>query len=368
MTRDGRDSSRMSYVSEQEHSGLARPVSGPMKRLSRLTRSSLTWSNELWTDGPPSPRSIADGAFEREMLGGLDGRLAEKSRVLLRNRGHGMMRAGGEGRELGRGVEDVRLRQEHVERSVVQMPMLEGEVGGGGGGGAGAAGVGRGAVFCELRDLYVIMMSMEMRKYDLGVGDVRALFEWFVMFERFVRIYLWVSERWLFEGVGGAAERRREKRRIVEGLVRVEGMRRVMMGGCMKGLQELRGRVDDMSMKVVRYMNEEVAVLGGVEAGRVEEGLRNVMEEIRGMAGGKEVLGILGRGGGARWVRGVCGKWDARWLWGVVDRHSSYVRAFARAEKEYKEFYKALSRLVDEELRGIRERRAGGRVRGEDGQ
>lgn len=368
-----------SYFTDNNDVPLAR-VLPRRDRFARIT-SSLTWSqHDSMAEAGPSTRSLGDADFAHKVLKTGHGHVTRvKCSQMLKGRILGTMGVEGEGKELGRGVEDVRVRQEHVERGVIGMPVLmgdEGDVRDMETGGNGLEIVRR-AFLTELRDLYTIVGSMKVRQFDVGIGDVRGLFEWFVMFERFLRIYFVVSERWIYEEsgidewaglegyIGGEQRRKKEKRRIVGLVDKVWRMKRMLEAvgegeGMRKGVGELGRRVDEMTMGLVRYLKEEV------EVGKVLEGrgmmagvVQGMVRDMREMEGGKEGVVIVSRGLGkggemGRWLRQMLGgRGGRRWLWAVVDGHMGFVREFERAQKEYVAMYRGLSGLVDEQIRRI---------------
>lgn len=380
-SNDAVQSLGVSYFTDCNDVPLAR-VLPRRDRLLRIT-SSLTWSqHDSTAEAGPSTRSLGDLDFAQQLLKTGQTRVGwVKCSQMLKGRIVGTMGVEGEGMELGRGVEDVRVRQEHVERGVISMPALmedEGEVGDMETWGNGLEVVRR-AFLAELRDLYTIMGSMRMRQFDLGIGDVRGLFGWFVMFERFLRVYFVVSERWVYEetgvdewagleGIVGGEGRKEEKKKIVSMAEKVWGVKRMLEAvrggeGMRKGLGVLGKRVDEMTMGLVRYVKEEVEVgkvlegkgmIGSVMRGMVEE-----MKEMKEMEGGKESVVIVSRGlgkGGEKsgWLKRVLGgRGGKKWLWRVMDAHLGFVREFERAQKEYVAMYVGLSGLVDEQIRHI---------------
>lgn len=380
-SNDGMDSVATSYFTDGNDVPLAR-VLARRERFGRIA-SSLTWSHhESGTEAGVSTRSLGEVEFVHEMLE--TGRPREtwvRCSQMFKGRIMGTMGVEGEGKELGRGVEDVRLRQEHVDGGVIRMPALMGEEKGGQEGGEAGNGleVVREAMLAELRDLYTIVGSMETRRFDIGMGDVRGLFGWFGMFERFVRVYFAVSERWVYEEtgidewgavegcVGGERGRKKEKRKIVGLMNKVWGMKRVLEaaeGGevLRHGLGRVRSRVDGMTMCLVRYMKAEAEVgralqERGMMAG-VTRGLATEMRKVE--EGGRESVVVMSRGlergGGemARWVGQVLGgRGGRRWLWRVVDGHVAFVREFEKAHAEYVALYRALCALVDEQMHAI---------------
>lgn len=286
------------------------------------------------------------------------------------------------GFRLPRSVEDVRRRQEHVERRLVQMPVLLSDdirtsstlrfVS-----------IVRNATLSELRDLYRIVSSLDARKFDIRAADVKAMFEWFATFENFVRLYLTISEKELYDttdidewaslqGNISKTKRKAEKKRIIALCDKVEEMKRKMIAehkSCLRHLQELHKRVDQFTMRLVRFLNEEVEQVPAHLERKfspivIENLFISMTREIRNAENGKDMVVLMARGTGANsltmtsWVRAMCGSVNkmtaAIWIRKFIDRHVNYAVLFENAEQEYREMYNVLSDQVDDEIAGIR--------------
>lgn len=308
----------------------------PARRRDVFTRlaSTLTLSHDLSSDGPPSPVYHSPiPVFEHALLSSIDTTEPLRSSAFFKHRVPGTL---SEIDSLPCGVEDVRRRQEHVERLMISMPVLFNDCCRGPFSGV------EETFLAELRDLYTIVGSMIVRKWDLGRSDVRALFEWWRWFEKLIRVYFAATER-LSGGAFGGEKRRKEKRRVVELLEGVERMKRRMLAGRSSDLvEELEGKIGEMSMAVMGCFRRERDELAG-RGDDVQDTLLSIVKEL----GGKECVGLLARGGVNMEIAG------RRWLWSVVDRHVGYVRMFERVEREYRNFYKKLGKEVDLELRGL---------------
>lgn len=365
------------------------PLARPLSRRERFGKvASLTWSrgsHDVSEDGPTSARSVLDANFQNDILLGLNRRHPEKSSALLKGRRKGTMNLASEGSPLPRKAEDIRRRQEHVDGRLVQMPVLFSRTAIGDTGLTGIPLV-REAFLSELRDLYTILSSVDARKYDVCSSDIRAMFEWFAMFENFLRLYLTVSETTIYqaaeidaweniEGMLSKECRMREKKRIIELCDKVEAMKRVLISegdrGEQKSVEKLREQVDKFTVRLLRFLDEEVVQLpnelNGPRFSRKEaEGFfRAMVNEIRNSEQGKDMVVVLAKGlgtgssGMGSWLKDVCETGNKfavqRWMRQFVERHSNYVRLFEKAESEYRWFYKDLSNNVNEEIEEIRE-------------
>lgn len=368
---------RASYITGEDDILLARPA--PRHGI----RSNLpSWSNDtVSAERGGSDGSTFDPHFASDMQKGIYRRLPEKSSFVLKNRKKATMAEEPNAQQLPRNVEDVRIRQEHVERRVQTMPSLFSED---------ARGrslsevisIIRNAVFRELNDLYKIMSSLEARKYDLCGSDVQSTFAWFKLLENFIRVYFSASESEVYGKTGidswgnlsgklTSDKRKKEKMKIVALSDRVEQMKRVMLAmGCRCGqlVAQLQAKVDDFAMRLVRFLNEEVEQIpcqleskfGTSEMAIILGGL---VQEMRGAETGREVVLLMSRGltaGGTErveWIRKMCGgptRVTAQsWMRKFADRHSNYVRLFVAAEGEYQDMYNDLSRVLDAEIQGI---------------
>lgn len=330
--------------------------------------STLTWSRDATSpDGSGFAQSVADAEFEQTMLDGVT--------TLPSVAGHGPREFGTlrkEGDALPRGVEDVRRRQEHVEGRLVRAPVLRRTKRQG-------LGVVRDGVVLELVDLYRMIGSIDVRRFDVGVEDVKALFAWFGLFENFVRVYFWVSEREVYaasgvddwgglKGIVGK-KRKEEKMGIVRMGEKVGEMKRVMVGGRRVGrfVGELIRRVDGFAMRLLRFLNAEVEEVGRKFEERFEGREKVVWEglvrSIRKKEGGKEMIVLMGRGVGKGkmldWIRDMCGGGVGKmnvgnWTRKFMERHANYAILFEKAEMEYREMYKELAEQVDKEIADIR--------------
>lgn len=384
-------SSGDSYITDQNDFPLARPLSR-RERFGKITWS-LTWSRGSQDvsgdgptsgDGPASARSVLDANFQNDMLLGLNRTQPEKCSSLLKGRRKGTMSLASEGRSLPRSAEDIRRRQEHVDRRLVRMPVLFSHTSNGNTDVNGIQLV-REAFLSELRDLYTILSSVDARKYDVRPSDIRAMFEWFAIFENFLRLYFTVSETSIYhaaeideweniEGMLSKECRIREKKRIIELCEKVEGMKRVLISegdrGEQKSVRKLRERVDKFSVRLLRFLNEEVVQIPNELEGRfsreqAEGFFRAMVNEIRNSEHGKDMVVALAKGlgkgssGMGSWLTDVCETGNKfavqRWMRQFVERHSNYVKLFEKAESEYRWFYKDLSNHVDEEIEEIHE-------------
>lgn len=293
------------------------------------------------------------------------------------------MSGANENSRLPRGAEDIRRRQEHVDRRIVQMPMLfstpseadvefKGMV------------LIHEAFLSELRDLYTILSSIDSRKYDICRSDIRAMFEWFAIFENFLRLYFTVSETQIYqaaqidewENIGGLLSkerRKKEKKKIIELCDKVEAMKRILIAegdrGEKRSVQKLRERVDRFTVRLLRFLDEEVGHVPGDLENRffdreTDAMFRRLVNEMRNCEHGRDMVVVLAKGlgkdasGMGTWLVKNCDKGTKgavqKWMGQFVERHTNYVKLFEKAEYEYRRLYKSLGRSVDEEIEGLR--------------
>ena len=367
---------------------LARTIPSLGERIFKLASSlkSARSSFEVAT-GPKSARSVLDMHFENDVLVGMNHRQPQKCTSHYKSRMKGTMRAASES-PLPHGIEEVRRRQEHVENRVVQTPVL---ISSGVKARTGASGIPliREAFLSELRDLYTMLSSIEARRYDLCRSDIRALYEWYSVFENFLRVYFFVSESSIYqaghvdswEGTSGVlrkAERMREKKKILGLSDKVQAMKRVLLGegegGEQKSVKPLRERVDRLAVRLHGFLDEEVRQIHtGLGARYLEEErdamFRGLVNEMRRHEMGRDMVVLVAKGlGGSvremeRWLVGHCdraGKLAVqRWIGQFAERHCEYVRLFEKAEYEYRRLYTRLGKKVDKEMEGLRAGRGG---------
>lgn len=352
------------YFTDKNGVPLARPV--PRKELSiGLSKlvSNLTWSDSSKaTEQTTTQQSDVD--FEKCVLSFLNSVAPEKSSRLLKERIPGTMNVNSDGVRLLRSADEIRRRQEHIDGRIVQMPVLESDVIGREN--SHALGTVHRAILSELRDLHCMISSMESRKFDVNKADVRALFEWFKLFENFIRLYLATSERELYAGATGDAwiqARKAQKIEVVRLVERVEAMKRPMIAQhvhCGQSLRDLHKRVDRMTMRVVRLLKEESERMTMLEVGSVEARVERMIKSLREGRFGREMVVLIAQGARnpMEWMRGVwhdVGRFVIQgWVNRFVERHRGFVTAFERAESEYRELYGVLGKLVDEDIANIR--------------
>lgn len=386
--RRGTEPTRSSDVYETNGDGdttLARRLPGRGERFAKLA-SSLTWSRtstEISNEGPNSARSVLDVNFHSGILTGITKTPPEKCLSVLKGRRKGTMCAACESKGLPRNAEDVRRRQEHVDKRLVRTPMLFSSPPEGNTELTGMALI-REAFLTELRDFYTILSSVDARKYDICRSDIRAMFEWFTTFETFLRLYFIVSETTIYQTAGidehgavsealSSARRKQEKRRIIKRCDKIEEIRRVLISEADKweqrSMQILNERVDKLTVRLLRFLDEEVKEVSRDLDDRLsntekEVIFRGFMDMMLSCQHGRDMVVMLAKGLGkdasemGAWLVKNCSKVNRgavqKWMAQFVERHTNYVKLFEKAESEYRALYKGLGRSIDEELEGLR--------------
>lgn len=369
------------YFTDKNGVPLARPV--PRKELG-LTKlmSNLTWTSETSRDTTESSVIEADADFERTILRDVSHNVPEKTSALLKERIGGTMNLYRDQFKLPRSADAVRRRQEHVDGRIVQTPVLLSDYNVSGGASAGIAII-YNAVISELRDFHIILSSLQARKYDINSADIKAVYEWYGLLENFIRVYFVASEREIYaktevdkhivaHGSIAPEQRKIEKMRIVRLCEKVEALKRPLLAmgrKCGQSVGTLHKQVDKLTMRLVRFLKEEVEQLPSALESRLTRTeliamYTQLVSELREGKNGKEIVVLIGQGAGSgagdrmSWVREVCGgvsKFTAQgWVNRFGEKHRNYVHLFQKAEKEYRQFYGKLSRIVDEEIADIR--------------
>lgn len=369
-----------SLVSEDDENVI--PLAVPAPRRDPFTRLHA-WSliNSVSSEASASTQPALDGTFLTEMMKGIYHRAPVKTSFVMKDRRPATMTEFRDGYEVSRKAEDVRRRQEHAERRITRTPMLLADDRGSGSVREGII-VARRAMLCELRDFYAITSSLEARKYDLRGSDIQATFEWFKMLENFLRCYLVASEKAIYVGTevdkwgslhGKINEKNRkgEKMRIIELSDRIELLKRPMLAldtKCGQLMGRLHRRVDDYTMRLVRFLNLEAEQVPSqleskLENQEVDGVFHRFVKEMFGMEHGRDMVILLSFGLGmetekqVEWLKRMCGGITRSgvqvWIKKVMDRHNNYVRLFKNAETEYRELYCRLSRLLDSEIAEI---------------
>jgi hypothetical protein len=236
------------------------------------------------------------------------------------------------------------------------------------------------AVRAELRDLHRIVMSLETRLVDVDDEDIRSFYAWLDGFGDFLRLYLAASERFVISVAEDASDiefcenmlgnrRRNDKVQIVRMLEGVENLKRPMQARPDRQqllLAELRAKVDDLTMAIIRCLSTEAEQLPSVLSShfheqQITEMFSRVKARMLESASGPLLLVALSRGSGhdvetrKKWLKTqsqqlIRSKTSAKaavqkWTRTFLDIHKEYVLAFVSAKKEYVDMYTG-SRLL----------------------
>lgn len=331
-TRNGQDLSRATSYVTDEGDVLAREL--PRPNLLRRIKTPRG-PNELRRS-----ESESESEFTKEVLRGLYRRAPDKASYVLHDRREGTMTEIGEGRVLPMRAQDVRRRQEHLERGVRDMRELRR-------GGRSGLRIVREAFIQEFRDLYEMMNSIEGRRWDVCKGDVLGLFEWFKMVENFLRVYVIVSQE-SYTAAGQGDWGVREKKRVLARAERVGEMKRLMVAmdrRCGEMVARLRRRVEEFVEGVLGFLEDECRVVERF----LEDGFDEMVKRMGEQESGKESVVLLGRGSrDSEWGKKM-GGWRA--VRRVKERHWEYVTMFAAADREYRTIYGSLADEVDRQAR-----------------
>lgn len=271
---------------------------------------------------------------------------------------------------LPRSPEEVRRRQEHVERSVVRMPALHTE--------SNVSFLSKDILFVvrngfitELTDLYRILWSVEARGFDVCKDDAIGVFEWFSGLERALARYLAATELSVYcgtdveekvENILAQPNRSFEKRKLTAIADAVARTRRAFNAGGGRAIEILRKRIDLFSITVSEFTKEECKQLPkNLTKNRFSPLLEKTLREMIRLDGNGESVALLSSGLGveisceerAKWISEKCDvsvTIALEWVNKIIEKHVRWVDIFVKADQEYRSLYEHLGKLVDDEI------------------